>query len=142
MNKKLRIEVYNKYDGYCAYCGKELKYEEMQVDHAIPKDIFQHKIAGYEEDFVVRLKYYGITEPVNYEMDDIQNLMPSCRRCNHYKRSCSIPQFRGMMLTLHERIRQSYINKVAEDFGIIKITPFDWEFFFEMYKKQVIIKEN
>lgn len=29
MKKEVRIKVYNKYDGYCAYCGKAIKYDEM-----------------------------------------------------------------------------------------------------------------
>jgi 5-methylcytosine-specific restriction endonuclease McrA len=36
ISKKMRLEVYNKYNGHCAYCGKELEYKDMQVDHLIP----------------------------------------------------------------------------------------------------------
>lgn len=31
--KALRVRVYKKYAGRCAYCGKQIKYEDMQVDH-------------------------------------------------------------------------------------------------------------
>lgn len=103
--KKKRMEVYGKYHGHCAYCGKVMEYKDMQVDHIKPK------------------RMYG--------SDDIDNLNPSCRRCNHYKRADDLEGFRGLMLTLHERIRKQYINKVAEDFDIITVNPWDGKFFFE-----------
>lgn len=37
MKKEERLRVYKMYDGHCAYCGKSIKYEDMQVDHIVPK---------------------------------------------------------------------------------------------------------
>ena len=31
--KKIRQQVYDKYNGRCAYCGCKLEYKDMQVDH-------------------------------------------------------------------------------------------------------------
>lgn len=31
--KKIREQIYQKYDGHCAYCGCKLEYKDMQVDH-------------------------------------------------------------------------------------------------------------
>ena len=31
--KKIRQIVYDKYNGHCAYCGCELEYKDMQIDH-------------------------------------------------------------------------------------------------------------
>ena len=36
MTKKLRIRVYEKYNGHCAYCGRAIQYKVMQVDHIVP----------------------------------------------------------------------------------------------------------
>jgi hypothetical protein len=36
-----------------------------------------------------------------------------------------------MLKTLHDRIRQIYICKVAEDYGIIKIEEWKGKFYFE-----------
>ena len=36
MKKKVRVKVYRKYDGHCAYCGCGLEYKMMQVDHVRP----------------------------------------------------------------------------------------------------------
>jgi hypothetical protein len=105
VNKQTRQAVYNKFGGHCAYCGNEIEIKDMQVDHVIPK-----RIGG---------------------MDDINNLNPACRRCNHYKRASSIERFRTLLLTLHERIKGNYICKVAEDYGIIAVKEWDGKFYFE-----------
>ena len=60
--KKVRQTVYLMYNGHCAYCGTEIAYKDMQVDHATPL-----RIGG---------------------ADDISNYMPACRSCNHYKAIC------------------------------------------------------
>ena len=114
MKKSLREEVWAKYDGHCAYCGTSLEYKNMQVDHYYPQ-----KNPKYAE-------VYG-----NVKINDIENLMPSCRRCNHYKRGDIPETFRRMMRTLHDRVASIYIVKVAIDYGIVKIEPFDGKFYFE-----------
>ena len=87
MKKEERLRVYKMYDGHCAYCGKSIKYEDMQVDHIVPKNR-----GGYsrwndkEGKFVV---FHG--------EDDIKNYMPSCRACNFRKRDMSIEQFRSVL---------------------------------------------
>jgi 5-methylcytosine-specific restriction endonuclease McrA len=112
ISKATRLQVYNKHNGRCAYCGKTIKLKDMQVDHIVP---------------VRAHPYYKQAVDIN----DIKNLNPSCRRCNHYKRADSLEMFRLMMKTLHERIRANYICKVAEDYRIIKIEPWDGKFYFE-----------
>lgn len=34
---EVRRIVYDRYDGKCAICGKPISYEEMTIDHIIPK---------------------------------------------------------------------------------------------------------
>ena len=114
--KELRIKVWLRYNKHCAYCGKELKYKDMQVDHMTPK---------YEYEM------YSHPKISLLELNGFDNLMPSCRRCNHYKRGCNLEQFRHLMNTLHERIEGKYIMKVAIDYEMIKIKPFDGVFYYE-----------
>lgn len=114
MKKSLREEVYKKFNNRCAYCGKKIDYKDMQVDHYYPK-----RNPSYAK------RYF------NVDVEDIKNLMPSCRRCNHYKRSYLPEDFRRLMKTLHKRIEKDYISKVAIDYGIVNITPFDGIFYFE-----------
>jgi len=100
-----RQKVLKKHNGHCAYCGKEITLKTMQVDHIIP----------------VR----GIGT------DDFNNLNPSCRRCNYYKRGYTIEHFRQLILTLNERVMKNYIVKVAIDFGIISVKGWNSKFYFE-----------
>ena len=114
MAKIDRQKVYDLYNKHCGYCGKELvSIKEMQVDHIHPQ--------------CLKIQSYHSIKDIN----DPKNLMPSCRRCNHYKRGDTLEQFRNKMKTLHERIESNYINKVAIDFGIIKMGSFDGIFYFE-----------
>lgn len=109
MNKQTRQAVYNKYGGHCAYCGKKLEYKDMQVDHIDPQ------------------RYYDDKK----KADRMENLNPACRRCNHYKRGNSLGGFRRLLKTLHQRVREIYICKVAEDYGVIKVEPWDGKFYYE-----------
>lgn len=103
-----RAKVHQKYNGRCGYCGKVITIKEMQVDHMMPR-----------------------WSAKDNTIHDFSNLMPACRRCNHYKRADNVEQFRISMKGLHERLENIYINKVAVDFGMIDIKPFDGLFYFE-----------
>ena len=59
IRKELRDKVWKKYDKHCAYCGEDLEYADMQVDH-------------------IEAKYLGGS-------NNIENYNPSCRSCNFYK---------------------------------------------------------
>ena len=70
-----RLKVYNKFDGHCAYCGCELLFKRMQVDHLWPQFLDHHKP---DED--------------NNRFD---NLMPSCQPCNIQKHGMRLEVWRG-----------------------------------------------
>lgn len=112
-----RAKVYLKYGGRCAYCGVMLKSpKEMQIDHIIPKSRSQY-----------------MDTPVN----DFSNLNPACKSCNYYKTSYTVEEFRHLIKTLHDRIIISFINRVAINYGVITVTPFDGVFYFEKYNKEI-----
>lgn len=121
MTKDKRLKVYTKYNGHCAYCGKEIAIKDMQVDHLVPQN-------GWYRD--------PKDAPSKEYIESLENLMPSCGRCNHYKRVSKLESFRVLMKTLHERTQKIYINKVAEDYGIIKIEPWDGKFYFERVSEE------
>ena len=144
MTQEARTKVYNKYNGHCAYCGKEIEYKDMQVDHIMPKtsksfiETYQTDPNGFDEFVHTFMKnHICYIEHVKRldSIDDLLNLMPTCRRCNHYKRSSTIEQYRSNILTILERLRKDYLFNVAEDYGII--TPKDWDgtFYFERTKQ-------
>ena len=105
LNKKIREDVYKKYNGCCAYCGEEIKYKDMQVDHILSK--------------------------AKGGLNEISNYNPSCRSCNHYKRTLDLDGFREYMETLHKRISNDYITKIGIRYGIVVLKPFDGKFYFE-----------
>ena len=106
MMKIDRQKVYDKYNGHCAYCGKAIAIKDMQVDHILPKR--------------------------NGGKDHIDNLNPSCRLCNHYKRAADIETLRNWLLGgLIERLMKIYIFRVALDYGMITINGWDKKFYYE-----------
>lgn len=108
--KAVREKVHQKYGGRCAYCGKEIDYKDMQVDHLIP-------LEGYSQKGT----------------NDFDNLMPACRRCNHYKRANSLEGWRQMLESIPHRLeRDNYIYKVALDYGLIEPKPHKVYFYFEI----------
>jgi 5-methylcytosine-specific restriction endonuclease McrA len=114
-SKKQREVIHKKLDGYCGYCGKVITIKEMQVDHMQP-----------------RSRPFNLSKDYNWGLhNQPDNLMPTCRRCNHYKRDSTVEEFRRDMKTLHERLQKIYIVKVGIDFGMMDIKPFDGKFYFE-----------
>lgn len=100
-----RQQIYLKCGGHCAYCGKEIDIKDMQIDHIRPK------------------RQDGTNE--------IDNLNPSCRVCNHYKRAQDLEEFRDTITTLIERIKKIYIVRVGISYGIIRAFEWDKKFYFE-----------
>ena len=96
ISKKTRETVYHKYNGHCAYCGRAIAYKDMQVDHFQP------------------LRAWGIEDAGT---DDISNLMPSCRMCNHYKRANTLETFRRYIQEIPKKLRENYIYKVGLVYG-------------------------
>lgn len=139
MNKK-RHFVFDKYNGLCAYTGKPLG-DDWQIDHMTSKSgsRFITYIHGNAEE---RRKQR--VQALNH----IDNLMPTCRIINHYKRSHDLESFRKYMLDFHKRLaklpkktnvartekRKEYMFKVAELFGITQDIPFSGVFYFEIIK--------
>ena len=95
MTKKKRQKVYEKTGGHCGYCGMKIDIEDMQVDHMHPK----RRSIDYEYDG-------GWSFEKKRSIDDMDNLMPSCRTCNHYKRASGVEGFRQKMLTMLGRLNK------------------------------------
>ena len=106
LSKKVRQEVYAKYNGHCAYCGKPIEYKDMQIDHLV--SVYAH----------------GGT-------DDIDNLMPSCRACNYYKSTYPLEDFRKLLSTVVERLDRDFTYRIAKTYGIITENDNPIVFYFE-----------
>lgn len=109
MKKNIREKVWKKYDCKCAYCGNDLEYNKLQVDH-------------------IDAKFLG-------GKDDISNYNPSCRECNFYKSTFTIDGFREQIATILDRVKKPFIVRLAIKYGLISFKPFDGLFYFEKHKQ-------
>lgn len=104
--KKTRLAIYAKCQGHCAYCGCELEYKDMQVEHVVPLHI-------------------GGT-------DTPENMLPSCRSCNYYKSTLGIEDFREWLGGLHNRMLRDSVNyRTLTRFGLIAKNTAPIVFYFE-----------
>lgn len=110
ISKKTRIAVYKKFDGHCAYCGRHIAYNDMQVDHFKPQRAWNPEDSG---------------------TDDIENLMPSCHMCNHYKRAHDLETFRRYIAEIPRKLQENYIYKGGIVYGNVLENPKAIKFYFE-----------
>ena len=109
ISKAVRLEVFKKCNGHCAYCGCILEYKDMQVDHVIP-------LNGWSEQGV----------------DSFENMLPACRSCNHYKSRSTLENFRKMIEAMPDTLmRDSVTYKNAVRFGLVIPNKHPIKFYFE-----------
>ncbi len=119
MDKRTREMVYNKCNGHCAYCGIEIEYKEMHVDHIVPLR------RGDTND---QLKKFGIERG----KDEFENYNPSCRRCNLMKSSYPLEVFRENVKGQVEQCNFYSSNyRHAKRFGLVKEIDKNVVFYFE-----------
>jgi 5-methylcytosine-specific restriction endonuclease McrA len=114
-----RQQVYDKCDGHCAYCGVEITLKQMQVDHIRPH---WHTFTEQEASQAKIVK----------GSHDLDNLNPSCARCNKWKSTYSVENFRKVVETSLERLERDTPNfRLARDYGLIKVIEKPVIFYFE-----------
>jgi 5-methylcytosine-specific restriction endonuclease McrA len=111
MKKETRQKVWKKYNCKCAYCGEDLEYNKMQVDHIEPK-------------------YLG-------GKDEIENYNPSCSQCNFYKNTFDIDGFKNQLNTITERIKKPFIVRLAMKYRLISFKTFDGKFYYEKLNEKI-----
>lgn len=135
ITKETRQQVYAKCGGCCAYCGRTIRLDEMQVDHAIA---YAQAEYGYEEERRVVQQMID-----DGSIDSLDNLMPSCRACNFYKGGWDIERFRNRILRdLDHTCRSSFQTRLAMQYGMIQYRPWDGRFYFEKLNKYASLLQN
>lgn len=120
-----RNKVWNKYGCKCAYCGEDIKFKEMQIDHIIPKANFW---SSMRHDLRIPSFLSHLTLG---DLNHVDNLNPSCRQCNFYKSSHHLEGFRDRLLDIHYRIMKPFISRLGAKYGIVKMNTWDGIFYFE-----------
>ena len=132
VSQKIRQQIYNKFNGLCAYSGTPLE-DDWQIEHIKP---------------IRRL----LNGKGNYcpENESIDNMIPVQKIINHYKHSLSLEEFRTWYLgNLHLTLQKlpknpisersikkvAYLRKIAGYFGITENKAFDGLFYFERENK-------
>lgn len=109
-----REQLFNLCAGHCAYCGCVITIKNMQADHMIPMEL--ETIALID----------------GHEVDSMDNMLPTCRSCNHYKSSLTLERFRGAIYRWHDVLmRDNVTYKNAVRFGQVRPTQHVPEFYFE-----------
>lgn len=112
LTKTERQYIYDKCCGHCAYCGCDLDYKDMQADHVQPL----HKDGA----------------------DELSNMLPACRSCNHYKATLDVEQYRRYLDGIPERLKRDSIPyQVALRFGIIRNVGSTVIFYFEQVNEDL-----
>ena len=96
ISKEKRQTVFAKFDGHCAYCGCEIEYKEMQVDH------------------IECVRNHG-------DNTQIENLMPACRMCNFYKSTYPLEMFReNITKTMIPNLQKNFNYRLAIKYGFVE----------------------
>lgn len=103
--------ILKKTNGHCAYCGKLITYKTMSVDHVTPR--CRYSKAEYA--------------------DRLSNLLPACRKCNQYKHTRTLEEYRQYMRQAHLRLRTYYVTQILERYGIVELHPWNGLFWFESH---------
>lgn len=103
--KKIRQIVYDKHRGHCAYCGREIAYKDMQVDHIYPQ-------------------YRG-------GKDDLDNLNPACRMCNFRKGTYTLESFCREIKNQCDGVCKTFQGRMSLAYGLIERVDKPIVFYFE-----------
>ena len=116
LTKKEREVVYEKCNHRCAYCGCEIEYKDMQVDH-------------------VKSIYVNTDLNDNMTLDEANqydNLLPACRQCNFYKSTFTIETFRKRLkTTMMDNLKKDFNYRLALKYGLIQENDVEIKFYYE-----------
>lgn len=111
--KSTRIELHNEMNGRCGYCGDPIEIKSMQVDHKTP--IYHYELFELKDD-----------------PNDKSNLICACRRCNKWKDTFTITEFRKQISLQVDRLKNYNANyRLAKSFGLIEELDIRVKFYFE-----------
>jgi endonuclease I len=122
-NKKLRVVIYNKYGGRCAYCGCDLNRASFAIDHITPI----HRGMTNKD-----MEWYKLNRGTN----DVNNLNPCCKSCNSSKSSFTLEKWRDEISKKYDRLmKYDPTFRLLNRFNLCKRVDKVIEFYFEKYER-------
>lgn len=120
----IRKLVYQKCNGHCAYCGCELEYKDMQVDHIV---------SVYSNEYFSMGNRRNIKDVLSDdELNSISNYMSACRACNFYKGTNDLESFRKNLSTmLYRNLKDNFNYKLLKKYDLISENIHPVKFYFE-----------
>ena len=115
-------EIYNKYNGHCAYCGKKLNFDDMTLDHIHPQS--------------------------KGGKSNINNIYPCCHLCNNQKGNKSIEEFRQYLTDIDSYLDDIIQYRIALRYNKVKVNSSKVKFYFEtiwtnnIFKFMITIKNS
>ena len=101
-----RRDIYNRFDGHCAYCGKKIEFDDMTIDHILPQS--------------------------KGGKDTVENTIPSCQLCNNQKADRSVEEFREFISNLTDVLDESKQYRLAIRYKkVVQVKPAPITFYFE-----------
>ncbi|SNZ21677.1 HNH endonuclease [Cohaesibacter gelatinilyticus] len=118
-----RKRIWDKTGGKCWYCGNDLPEKGWHADHVEP---------------VIRVTELARKNPDcpdqawKPEREREDNKVPACSKCNLYKSTHSVEEFRELLQRQVELARKASVNfRNAERFGLITVNGVKVTFYFE-----------
>ena len=111
MNKSQRTRVLKRFGGLCGYCGIR---QATEVDHVHPCRRGKPRDSEFTDD----------------------ELMPACKRCNHWKRTFTVEEFREQIALQPGRLQKLNGAVLAMDYGLVTWPTARVVFHFERIAKE------
>lgn len=78
LSRPERFGLWKASHGCCTWCSEQLLFKDVQIDHLIPLDA----VASDEARKMIVNRY---SLPADFDFSGLENLVPSCPRCNRLK---------------------------------------------------------
>lgn len=113
LTKKQREELFQKYQGRCAYCGDQL-------------------VKSWHADHIEPIRRNGDGTCLNPHNEVFENYNPSCASCNINKHSMPLEDFRKSISKYVESLNNySTQYKMSKKYGLVVETNKEVRFYFE-----------
>lgn len=142
LTKLQRRELFDIFEGRCAYCGCQLPENGWHADHveAIWREWWKGRMKitwEVQDGRLVKREERQRISCLKPQNDHIGNLFPSCRACNIDKAANTLEDWRAELERKVQVLRNNYSAfRHAERFGLVTVNNASVVFYFERVRTQ------